>query len=226
MSTDPPPPPSDPDPGFEPVEEAYQFADEPEPLPPQSALPVSDDEAPAPRRKKRRPQPVGEVAEEHRDRILDREEEPPPIAWWVAPVVLIALGFLLCLIPVVLLATEKGAAAGVAAVGLAIVGIVVQVVAVTVLLMVVGQFFGIDYGPAEQAVVKMAAVVVIVDGLTAVLAISCTPLGLMMAAIVGAGVFQYLFRLAIHEMLLSVAGMVLAAWLLNAYAVRLMATHG
>jgi hypothetical protein len=226
MSIDPPPLPPDPDPGFEPVEEAYQFADELGPLPPPAEPPAPAEEAPAPRRKKRRPQPTGEVAEEHRDRILDREDEPPPVAWWVAPVILIVVGFLLCLIPVVLVASEKGAAVGLKAAAVALVGVPVQVIAVTALLVVIGQFFGIDYGPALHAVVKLAAVVVIVDGLTAALAVGCTPLGLMMAAIIGAGVFQYLFRLAIHEMLLSVAGMVLAAFLLNAYALRLLVTRG
>jgi hypothetical protein len=120
---------------------------------------------------------------------------------------------------------EKGAAVGLKAAAVALVGIPVQVAAVTALLVVIGQFFGIDYGPAVHAVVKLAAVVVFVDGLTAALTL-CTPLGLMMAAIIGAGAFQYLFRLAIHEMLLSVAGMVLAAFLLNAYALRLFVTKG
>jgi hypothetical protein len=106
--------------------------------------------------------------------------------------------------------------------GLIVAGLVVQVVTVTAMLMVVGGFFGIDYGPAVEAVLKLAAVIAVVDGLTAVILFTCSPFGLILAVIVGAGVFQYLFRLSVHEMLLSVAPMVAAAWVLNASVVGIL----
>jgi hypothetical protein len=136
--------------------------------------------------------------------------------------VLFAAGFALSLIPAGVLAAKSGASAGAGVFGLVVAALVVQVVAVTGLLVVVGHLFGIDYGPAVEAVVKLAAVVAVVDGLTAVIYLSCTPLGLMVAALVGAGVFQYLFRLSAHEMMLSVVPMIAAAWVLNAAVFTVM----
>jgi hypothetical protein len=180
-----------------------------------------DEETRPLRRRKKRPragdedEPEIEGAAEPGDRILNREEVQSPPTWWVVPTGLFAGGFVLSLIPVGVIAAKSGASAGAGVFALLVVGLVVQVVSVTGLLMVVGQLFGIDYGPAVEAVVKLAAVVAVVDGLTAVIYLGCTPLGLMLAALVGAMVFQYLFRLSIHEMLLSVAPMVAAAWVLN-----------
>lgn len=225
----------DDDPGFEPVEEGYTFADPDPParppvsLPPVDDVPVRDqhemsldEETRPPRRRKKRhradgdeDEPEIEAAAEPGDRILSREEVQTPPTWWVVPTGLFVGGFVLSLIPVGVIAAKSGASAGAGVFALIVVGLVVQVVSVTGLLMVVGQLFGIDYGPAVEAVVKLAAVVAVVDGLTAVIYLACTPLGLMLAALVGAGVFQYLFRLSIHEMLLSVAPMVAAAWVLN-----------
>jgi hypothetical protein len=241
MSTDPPPPP-DPDPGFEPVEEGYTFADpEPPPARPPVPLPPADDlptdhelsleEETRPRRRRRR-RPGGEGGEpeagpeepprEPGDRILSRPEEPPPATWWAVPAGLLAVGFLLCLVPIAVLVDKLGAAAGAGLLALLVVGLLVQLAAVTVLLMAIGHLFGIDYGPAAQAVLKLAAVVAVVDGLSGVFFL-CSPFGPMAAAIIGAGVFQYLFRLSVHELLLSVAAMVGAAWILNYIAFGILA---
>ncbi len=238
MSTDPPPPPPDPDPGFEPVEEGYTFADPeppparpPVPLPPADDLPTDhelslEEETRPRRRRRRRPGGEGEEPEgpprEPGDRILSRPEAPPPTTWWAVPAGLLAVGFLLCLVPIAVLADKFGAAAGAGLLALLLVGLLVQLAAVTVLLMAVGHLFGIDYGPAAQAVLKLAAVVAVVDGLSGVFFL-CSPFGPMAAAIIGAGVFQYLFRLSVHEMLLSVAAMVGAAWVLNYIAFGILA---
>jgi hypothetical protein len=231
----------DDDPGFEPAEEGYGFADPdpparpPVPLPPVDDAPARDehemslDEETRPRRRRKRrradgdgDEPDGEWAEEPGDRILRREEVQAPANWWVVPAALFAGGFVLSLIPVGVLAAKSGASAGAGMFGLIVVGLVVQVVSVTAALMVLGQFFGIDYGPAREAVLKLAAVVAVVDGLTAVILFTCSPFGLILAVVVGAGVFQYLFRLSVHEMLLSVAPMVAAAWVLNASVVGIL----
>lgn len=234
MTTDPARP--DDDPGFEPAEDGYAFADpDPDPpvrppvsLPPADGAPARDqhemslDEETRPRRRKKRlradgagDEPEVEGAEEPGDRILRREEVGPPPTWWVVPAGLFAGGFVLSLIPVGVLAAKSGASAGAGLFALLVAGLVVQVITVTAVLVVVGQLFGIDYGPAREAVLKLAAVVAVVDGLTAVMFLVGFPLGLMLAALIGAGVFQHLFRLSIHEMLLSVAPMVAAAWVLN-----------
>ncbi|HVK18224.1 MAG TPA: hypothetical protein VM533_14875 [Fimbriiglobus sp.] len=240
MTTDPAHP--DDDPGFEPVEEGYGFADpEPPPRPPLSLPPADEppvrdqfeitlDEEPEdrPRRRRRRrgeegeDEPEPEGAEEPGDRILRREEVAAPPTWWVVPAGLFAIGFALSLAPAVVLAAKSGVSAGAGALALVVAALIVQVVAVTGLLVVVGQLFGIDYGPAVAAVVKLAAVVAVVDGLTAVIYLTCTPLGLLLAALVGAGVFQYLFRLSAHEMMLSVVPMIAAAWVLNAAVFTVM----
>jgi hypothetical protein len=253
MSTDPPPPPpDDPDAGFEPVEEGYGFAD-PEPPPPRPPAPLppaadkpdrldehdlSLEEETRPkkrRRKRRRPEDEGdeepeaepvEPPREPGDRILSRPEEAPAATWWAVPTGLFAVGFALCLVLVGVRVAQAGVSAGAGAFALIVVGLVIQVTSVTALLMMVGHLFGIDYGPAREAVLKLAAVVAVVDGLTAVIALTCTPCGLMLAAVIGAGVFQYLFRLSVHEMLLSVAPMVAAAWVLNSSVVTIVLSKG
>ncbi|HET6572769.1 MAG TPA: hypothetical protein VFG68_04135 [Fimbriiglobus sp.] len=232
MTTDPARP-GDDDPAPEADGDGYAFAD-PEPparlpvsLPPVDDAPARDphelslDEETRPRRRRRRrpadgdaEEPGGEPAEEPGERILRREEVQSPPNWWAVPVGLFAVGFALSLVPVGVLAAKSGASAGAGLFALMVVGFLVQLAAMTVLLMSVGHLFGIDYGPVVEAMVKLAAVVAVVDGLTAVF-MQCSPLGLIPAALLGAGVFQYLFRLSIHEMLLSVAAMVGAAWVLN-----------
>jgi hypothetical protein len=240
MTTDPARP-GDDDPAFEAAEEGYAFADpEPPARPPVSLPPVDDapardqhemslDEETQPRRRKRRrhadgdeDEPGVEAAEEPGERILRREEVQSPPTWWAVPAVLFAGGFVLSLIPVGVLAAKSGASAGAGMFALIVVGLVVQIVSVTGMLMVVGQVFGIDYGPAVEAVLKLAAVVAVVDGSTALILFTCSPFGLVLAVVVGAGVFQYLFRLSVHEMLLSVAPMVAAAWVLNASVVGIL----
>src|SRR5207248_2473837 len=96
---------------------------------------------------------------------------------------------------------------------------------VTVFLGGVGHFFGIDYGPAEQAVVKLAAVVALVDGLTGALLL-VNPCAMILAVVVGCGVFQYLFRLSVTEMILSVALMVGVAWAVNTFVILYFVSKG
>ena len=215
MNPDPP----DPD---EELDAAYLFADPA--APPEPPAP----EPPRTRKKKRRraegEEPAAEAPREIGDRILQREEESPG-RWWAVPAGLIAVGFLLCLVPIVYVMVKGGAGIGVALLAAAVVGIVVQVAAVTAFLSGVGYVFGIDYGPAVQAVVKLAAVVVLVDGLTGSFLL-INPCALVVAVLVGCGVFQYLFRLSVFEMLLSVAGMVGAAWVLNAVVVVMLLKRG
>jgi len=223
MSTDP----DRPEPDLT-ADELYLFADkEPEPTA-RPSVPIPDEPAPKKRRKRKHeeveeeepddepPPKTGEIG----DRILKREEEDPG-RWWAVPGGMIVVGLLLCLVPIGVMASEIGFGKALLYVLLMLMLVVVQVAGVTTFLMAVGTFFGIDYGPAKEAVLKLAAVVAVVDGLTAVMLL-CNPLGLIVASIIGVGVFQYLFRLAISETLLSVAGMVAAAWILNAAVFSIM----
>ena len=232
--------------------ELYDFADEPPPLPPRPPVPepvpepeppAADslegeidlgDDAPRPRRrkKKRRPReepepdaPPDEIPFKPPRDILEREDLPPPRPWWVVPAILGVIGFLLCLVPIIVLAFKEGASTGLVLVAVTVVGVAVQVAVVTAFLMGVGTVFGIDYGPAVEAVGKLAAVVLVVDGITGV-SLLWNPCALVLGALVGAGVFQYLFRLSVFEMLLSVAGMVGASWVLNAVVIANLASKG
>jgi hypothetical protein len=232
MSTDPTR--RDDDPAAEPAGgERYGFAD-PEPPPRPVSLPPTDDPPaadeheisleeetrPKKRRRKRRRDEAGEGdagAEpgEDLEPLPEREEEPPAMPWWAVPAVIFVIGVVLCLVPIGMRAAEAGASAGAGLFGLLVVALFVQLAAMAGLLVAVGHLFGIDYGPAAEALLKLAAVVAVIDGLTAVFFTLSAPCGLMVAALVGAGVFQYLFRLSMHEMLLTVAPMVGAAWVLN-----------
>ena len=156
--------------------------------------------------------------------ILDRPDDVPPYPWWMGSAITAGIGVLLCIVPIGVITAKSGAGTGVLVIGLTAVAVVVQVAFVTALLMVVGHFFGIEYGPATEAIVKLVAVVLFVDGLTGVFTL-CSPCGLMLAAILGAGAFQYLFKLGIMELLVSVAGMVAASWILNAAVVSILAKN-
>ncbi|OWK45352.1 hypothetical protein [Fimbriiglobus ruber] len=243
MSNDPPRyDPRRPDPEI-PADERYSFAD-PDPVPvvppppPQVVEPEpvdeeADGDEPRPRKKKkkRKPrvgpdgQPVGEVRKEHRDRILDREEVEPAVPWWAVPAVLTAVGFLLCLIPIGVVASKAGAeVAAIAIVGTAV-AVVVQVTIVSTLMTLVGGFFGIDYGPLHQALAKLVAIITMMDGVTGTIGIGCIPAGVLVAGIVGFGLFQYQFRLAIQETFLTVGAMVVASWSLNAVIIMALANR-
>ncbi len=226
MSTDP----DGPEPDLT-ADELYLFADDEPPPAPRPPVPVSE---PGPTKRRRRreddeetlPEETESEEEEPRqpeeigDRILKREEEDPG-RWWAVPVGLIVTGLVLCLVPIGVLASEIGVGKAALTFVLVLLAVVVQLVSVTGFLVVVGTFFGIDYGPAKEAVLKLAAVVAIVDGLTGVMLL-CNPCGLVLAAIVGASTFQYLFRLSVFETLVSVGGMVAAAWILNAAVVSVL----
>jgi hypothetical protein len=223
--------------------EPYRLSDEPPaPRPMPRVEPDEDLLTPADgldrprrrRRKRKRDEEEGEFdaedalptqAPEPGDRILNRKEESTPKDWWVVPAAIGGVGGVLCLIPLAYLGYKSGAAFGVVMAVLAVFAIVVQVVAVSGFLMVVGTFFGIDYGPATHALVKLAAIVTLVNGLSgAAIPVSpgCLPCGVIVAGLVGAGLFQYLFRLAIYETLLTLSGVVVASWALNALILRVL----
>lgn len=207
------------------------FADEPgDPLPPPVRDPAADDPPRKKRKKMRRPDdeaddPLGSVRAKPRVDILDRPDVPPRVGWWVAPVVVMGIGGLMCLVPIVFVAVKVGVETGFVAMAAMAVAIPVQIAAVTVLLTVVGKLFGIEYGPVREALLKLAAVVTIIDGMTGTFVLCNNPCGLMAAAVLGAGVFQFLFKLQIHEMLLSVAGMVFFAFLLNGLLLSMLISN-
>lgn len=220
--------PRKPDPEFGP-HERYGFAagSEPPPVPaPTEAVePEPDPEQPRKKRKKRpSAEGVGEVKPEHKDRILDREDTPDPVPWWAVPAALFVIGALFLMGPMIYLAiSEKNAAITFyAMIGFGI-GIAIEVVALTVLMVLVGGAFGIDYGSPIQAIVKLAALVTIVNGQTLLVAILCFPfayfIAILLAGILAGatayGLFMFLFRLSVSEALITVFGIVVASWLLN-----------
>jgi hypothetical protein len=213
---------------------AYEAPFSPPPFPVQ---PEADDDdfvtpANAPKKKKKRskadePEELGKVtARKPKIDILERPDLEPKYPWWVEPAIAGGIGALFILIGIVVKAIQvdkAGAAVGMFLIVGALAVIVVQTALVTALLTVVGHLFSIDYGPVAQAIPKLVSVVTFVNGLTIFIVVTCSPCGLMVAAIAGAAVFQRLFKLTLQEMLLSVAGMIFASWTLNAVVVSLIA---
>lgn len=211
MTTDPPP------------DEVFGFADDPEPAarpvppvygrvpparpPDADEIDLSDDPPPRPRVD-----------------ILDRPDEEPTRPWWQVPLILLGVGGLLCLMTVVgaVVVQGKGFATGVVLTLVAVGGLTVQVLVTSGLLAVVGHFFGIDYGPLPEAVLKLAAINAVVTGLGgggAVLVAGgagwLAPCGFVLAFVAGFALFQTLFRLAVSEVLLTLFGLSAASFVLN-----------
>jgi len=214
----------------------YGVAFEAPHVPPPIAYPTDDDDdfagpAVAPRKKKKRkprPDGVGEVAEQHRDRLLEREDDPSAaLPWWTEAACVACVGVPLTLLAVAVIAYNAERAN--LAVGLfLLVGVVaaaaVETAAVTAFLVVVGNLFGIDYGPVRQAIPKLVAVIVLVNGVTLLSARMCLPVGLVAGSLVGVPAFWRLFRIGLQETLISVGVMVLASWVLAAALLALAVT--
>lgn len=209
-----------------PTDEVFGFAEDPEPtarpIPPMlgsnsygaapaagEELDLTEDELP------RRPRPD----------ILERPLDEPTRPWWQVPLLTLAIGLVLCLVPIVAVAFQKGAGTGLVIALMAIGGLTVQVLMTSGLLAVVGQLFGIDYGPAPEAVLKLAAIDSVVTGLLgggAALAYGQAawgvPCGLLFAFVAGFALFQTLFRLSISEVLLTLFGL----WLVSLAGIALL----
>lgn len=194
------------------------FADEP----PGASPPEPEVEAPRRRKRRQKSAKSSEVREEHGDRILDRPDHVPAVPWWLAPAIVFTIGFVLCLVPIGYVALHLGVKSGFLVMLGIFVAVIVEIVGVTVLLSIVGNFFGIEYGPVRESLVKLAAVVTIIDGMTGTFAVCNSPCAMMMAAVLGAGIFHALFKLQLHETLLSVAGMVFFAFLLNGIVLSML----
>ena len=217
-----------PDPEMEPGESyglSNNHDDKPNPLPevkPDEDLLDSANDAPRKKRKKRRldaeGKPIGEVDVKYHDKILDRPEDVPPRPWWLVTAIVAGVGALFCLIPIVVVAMkakQAGPTVGLYLVMAAIVALLVETASVTALMVFVGQFFGIDYGPVKEAVAKFAALVTLANGLTFLILLTCSPFGMVLAVVIGGCVFSYLFRLDIQETILSVGILMGTAWILQ-----------
>ncbi len=161
---------------------------------------------------------------------LDREPEPP---WARVPLVMLAVGLGLCLIPLVVLvagAAESGARAGLAAglIGgiLLFLAVLVQIVLMAGVMFGVGILFGIDYGPVGRTFVKLAAVIAMVDGVGGGLALAlyagCGGLGVLMAVclsiVLTYALVETQFELTGFETMVTVLGVMIATTGLSAVA--------
>ena len=198
----------------DPPDEVFGFAADPAPAArpaPLQAPPAADDIDPGDD-----PPPRPRVD------ILDRPLPEPTAPPWQLPAGILAGGLLLCLADIAVVAAQKGAGAGLTLAALAVAGLAVQVLVTSGLLAAVGQFFGIDYGPAGEAVLKLAAVDAVVTGLAGgggLLAAGgagwAVPCALLLAAGAGFGLFQALFRLATAEVVVTLLGLLLVGFALN-----------
>jgi hypothetical protein len=206
MTTDPPP------------DEVFGFADDPtpaarlpSPLPtepaPADEIDLTADEPP------RRPRPD----------ILERPLPEPASPPWQLPLLVLAGGLLVCLVNIAIVAFQKGVGTGFVLLLMAVGGLTLQVLVTSGLLAVVGHFCGIDYGPAPEAVLKLASINTVVTGLgggsvllAANDAVWAAPCGLVLAFVAGFALFQTLFRLTVAEVLLTLAGLMGASLALNA----------
>ncbi len=214
----------------------YGVAFEAPHVPPPLSYPPEDDgellppEPDAPRKKKkgkRRPDGFGEVAGHHRDPTLEREAVPSGVPWWAEAAAAAALGAMPTLLVIVKIAAgvkQANFAVGVFLFLVVVGAVVVQTVAVAVFLALVGNFFGINYGPVKEAVVRLAATVVFVNGVTLFGSLLCVSIGLVAGSLAGFAAFWRLFKLGLQETLLSVAVIVLPAWALAAALFALAVT--
>jgi hypothetical protein len=154
---------------------------------------------------------------------LDREPEPP---WARVPLIMVGVGLGLCLIPLVVLVAQAGAVAGILAGGLLFLGVLVQIALMAGVMFGVGILFGIDYGPVGRALLKLAAVIALVDGIGGGLGLAfyagCGLPGVAMAICIAAvltyALVQTQFELTAFETLVSVMGVMMASTTLSAVA--------
>ena len=161
---------------------------------------------------------------------LDREPEPP---WARVPLLMLAVGLGLCLIPLVVLvagAAESGARAGLAAglIGgiLLFLGVLAQITLMAGVMFGVGILFGIDYGPVGRTFAKLAAVIAMVDGVGGGLGLAfylgCGGLGVLMAVCVSIvltyALVETQFDLTGFETMVTVLGVMVATTGLSAVA--------
>ena len=215
MTTDPPP------------DEVFGFADDPTP----AARPV-----PAIGRTSYDPppdetDPAAEPPLRPRVDILDRPDPEPTRPWWQVPLLLLAGGAVLCLTSIAVVAFQKGFGTGVVLTLMAVGGLTLQVLVTSGLLAAVGVFFGIDYGPLPEAVLKLAAIDTVVTGLLGggglLLAGGAgwaAPCGLVLGFVAGFALFQTLFKLSVSEVLLTLAGLMGASLGLLAVLASVMRT--
>ena len=206
------------DPELAPGEVFGVAADDTPPTEPKAAEPVRK------RKRKRKPLLDGAGREIPKDRILDREELEPQAPWWTLPAIFGTIGGLVILAVIVAIsmkAKDAGATVGAMLLVVAVVIVALQSMLVTTLLWFIGGFFGIDYGPILQGIVRIVSVVVLTDGLTMAFS-QCSPCGAMVAAMFAFGAFQVLFKLSLQETLLSVGGIIGASWILNAVIVVIL----
>jgi len=149
---------------------------------------------------------------------LDSLSKPRP--WWFWSVVLLAIGLAGFVLLAVVAAAQMGPTAGLMAFGIALVCVAVETVFVTIALIGIGHVFGIDYGPAMQAIPKLFCCITFENGFVFALGLTCVsifgPLGSLMAmsciTLITYAVFQQQFHLNIFETLLTVFLIQACAW--------------
>ena len=170
--------------------------------------------------KKKKKAKLGVVDEKYRDRILERDprEEAEEADWWKVPAVVGGIGGASSLITVIVVAFSFGPLIGLLVGGGLLLLTVIQVVGIVLMLMVIGETFGINYGPMLQAVVKLTAITLFVNGLNAA-TITLGVYGIVPAGLIGWAVFMYVFRLDYTEMAITYGIIVGSSTILKLFAI-------
>ena len=88
-----------------------------------------------------------------------------------------------------------------------------------------GHRVGINYGPVVEALTRLVAVVLLVNGVTLAGSLLNIPVGLVVGSLFGVPAFWWLFKLSLHDTLISVGIMAVPSWVLAALVFAAMITR-
>ena len=166
--------------------------------------------APGKRKKKRGPTGPLKPGDPGYDRLLHRDD-PADEGHWHVPLMMCGVGFLLGLVAVFVTASQYHADAkmGFGKFALLLLAAltalqVAQFVCVTGVLMIFGGAVGIDYGPVQVALPRLAATVVLTEGVYAfTYSLLCPGLAILVSAATTYAALQALLRLDSRETILT-----------------------
>ena len=165
---------------------------------------------PGQRKKKRGPTGPLKPGDEGYDRLLHRDD-PSDAGHWHVPLIMCGVGFLLGLVAALVTAQEFHADAKMSFGKFALLLIaaltalqVAQFVCVTGVLMIFGGAAGIDYGPVQIALPRLAATVVLTEGVYAfTYTLLCPGVAILISTATTYAAIQMLLRLDSRETILT-----------------------